>query len=79
MKANGAIIPSRGVAGQGLELAGCGHEVAVGLCGTVAASQAQGQTPGFQPLPHIHSFEQLLNLSFRLSVKCRVELHPWLM
>lgn len=40
--------------GQVLEGAGCGPRVGVGHCGAVAASQVQGQTPSFQPLPHLH-------------------------
>ena len=40
--------------GQVLERAGCGPRVGVGHCGVVAASQVQGQTPSFQPLPRLH-------------------------
>lgn len=49
-----AVMPRRSVAGQVLELVGCGPEMGVGHCGPVAVSQAQGQTPAFQPFYHFH-------------------------
>lgn len=42
------------MAGQVLELAVCGPEMGVEHFGTVAVSQAQGQTPAFQPFYHFH-------------------------